>query len=63
MRPDYYKLGDLECIDVVRHMPFLEGNIVKYLWRWRQKGGIKDLHKARTYLQFLIDEAEQNPPE
>lgn len=34
---------------------FCEGNIVKYVSRWRGKGGIEDLRKARHYLDLLIE--------
>lgn len=34
---------------------FLEGNVVKYITRWRYKGGLDDLHKAAHYLQKLIE--------
>lgn len=34
---------------------FFEGNIVKYVTRWRQKGGVEDLRKARHYLDKLIE--------
>lgn len=37
------------------NLPFCEGNVVKYICRWRQKGGVEDLYKAKQYLQFLID--------
>jgi hypothetical protein len=34
---------------------FAEGNIIKYVSRWRAKGGIEDLKKARHYLDLLIE--------
>ena len=34
---------------------YFEGNVVKYLSRWRDKGGVQDLHKAAHYLQKLIE--------
>lgn len=49
----------IECIDVVRHMGFNDGNAVKYLWRRDHKGGIEDLRKARWYLDDLIRELER----
>jgi hypothetical protein len=49
----------IECIDVVEHLPFLEGNILKYVWRWRGKGGVEDLRTARWYLDRLIAQAEK----
>lgn len=37
---------------------FSEGNIVKYISRWKAKGGIKDLRKAHHHTALLIEEAE-----
>lgn len=34
---------------------YFEGNVVKYVSRWRDKGGVQDLHKAAHYLQKLIE--------
>lgn len=39
---------------------YFEGNIIKYVSRWRDKGGVDDLKKARHYLDKLI---ELNTPE
>lgn len=61
-RPDYYKRGGMECWDVIRvltgdaYKAFLFGNVVKYLWRYDDKGGVEDLRKARTYLTMMIEE-------
>lgn len=42
---------------------FLEGNALKYLARWRSKGGVEDIRKAQHYLAKLVevlgDEAQQ----
>ncbi|WP_245578904.1 DUF3310 domain-containing protein [Inquilinus limosus] len=35
-------------------IPFPEGNVIKYVSRWRKKGGIQDLKKARDMLDKLI---------
>ena len=37
---------------------FPEGNIIKYVSRWRSKGGVDDLKKARHYLDLLIAHEE-----
>jgi hypothetical protein len=34
---------------------YFEGNVVKYVSRWREKGGVEDLRKARHYLDKLIE--------
>ena len=37
------------------NLGYFEGNVVKYVTRWKVKGGIQDLEKALHYLQKLID--------
>lgn len=56
--PNYYKRGNIEVTDFIldQSMSFLEGNIVKYLVRHKEKSGIDDLRKARWYLDKLIEE-------
>jgi len=34
---------------------FLWGNVIKYISRWQDKGGIEDLRKARHYMDKLIE--------
>lgn len=34
---------------------FCEGSVIKYVTRWRAKGGIEDLKKARHFLDLLIE--------
>lgn len=40
---------------VANNLGYLEGNIVKYVSRWRDKGGVEDLRKASHYLAKLIE--------
>jgi hypothetical protein len=45
------------------NLGFCEGNVVKYVTRWREKGGIADLRKAIHYIELLIQlETEQSQP-
>lgn len=47
----------IECIEIVRHMGFNLGNVVKYVWRAGLKdssGDIQDLEKAAWYLNDEI---------
>lgn len=37
------------------NLGFSEGNIIKYVTRWRSKGGIKDLEKAKHHIALLIE--------
>ena len=34
---------------------YFEGNVVKYVSRWRDKGGLADLEKAKHYIDMLIE--------
>lgn len=36
-------------------LPFIEGSIVKYITRWRDKGGVGDLRKIQHYVDLLIE--------
>ena len=65
-KPAHYRVGEVEAIDYIeqqlggqgiRH--YLEGNILKYMHRWRYKNGVEDLRKARWYLDKLIFEEVQ----
>jgi len=39
---------------------FCEGSIVKYITRWREKGGVEDLRKIKHYCDFLIQKELEN---
>jgi len=41
---------------------FCEGNVIKYVSRWREKGGVEDLKKARQYIDFLIQSEINSTP-
>lgn len=62
--PPHYNKAGIECIDALRAATgegfeyYLQGNILKYLWRYRYKNGTEDLKKARWYLDELIKEVE-----
>ena len=61
-KPVHYAAGSVECIDAIEAQMtpeefrgYLKGNVVKYLWRERKKGGKESLKKAKWYLNKLID--------
>lgn len=59
--PDYYDgRGGMQPFDVIDAfgLDFYEGNVVKYICRWRKKNGIEDLRKARNYIDEVIKRAE-----
>tara|TARA_R100001079_G_scaffold68993_1_gene36233 strand:- start:13 stop:213 length:201 start_codon:yes stop_codon:yes gene_type:complete len=57
INPPYYKKG-IETTDyIVSHdMNYVEGNIIKYVTRYKEKNGLQDLLKAEWYLNRLIKE-------
>jgi hypothetical protein len=54
---DHYKEKSIQPWDFIaaNQLGYFEGNIVKYVSRWQDKGGINDLKKARHYLDKLIE--------
>ncbi len=58
INPEHYKGKgkDIQPIDLIdsQNLGFYEGNIVKYVSRWKSKGLITDLKKAQYYLNRLI---------
>ena len=64
--PEHYTSGKIECIEAIEAATigltpieaFKTGNAIKYLWRWKKKGTpIKDLEKAKAYIDMLIKDA------
>ena len=69
VNPKHYKSAKgLECIDciegVVEGLTGIEatdtGNIIKYIWRWKNKDGVNDLKKAQWYINHLIAHVEND---
>lgn len=64
-KPSHYNQAGIECIDAIKAATgdgyefYLQGNILKYLWRYRYKNGIEDLKKAEFYLKRLIEEQSE----
>lgn len=62
INPQHYRKGAVECIDAIRsaltaeqYIGYLRGNLIKYSWRYQDKGGVTDLRKANWYLSRLIE--------
>lgn len=54
---EHYKKLHIQPVEYVYHndIGFFEGNVIKYVTRWRDKGGIADLEKAKHYIEMLIE--------
>ena len=57
----HYKDRAIQPIEFIlaNDLGFCEGNVVKYVTRWKDKNGVEDLRKAIHYLEFLIDKEEK----
>lgn len=59
--PEHYQ-GKVECIDAIEAATegltgieaVCTGNAIKYLYRWKRKGGVEDLRKAVWYINRMI---------
>lgn len=53
---DHYKSLAIQPVAYIHanKIPFIEGSIIKYVTRWRNKGGLKDLEKAKHFIDLLI---------
>lgn len=67
VNPSHYTKGNIECIDYITEalgtegtVAFCQGNVTKYLHRWKQKNGLQDLKKAQWYLNKMIAITESN---
>jgi hypothetical protein len=61
---DHYMDKSIQPWDYIvsNNLGFLEGNIVKYITRWKDKNGVADLRKAQHYLAKLIEVADGTDP-
>lgn len=58
---DHYRKQSIQPVEYIHAngIGYIEGNIIKYVTRWRGKNGIEDLKKARHYLDLLIEMEER----
>ncbi len=58
--PAHYDIGIPPVKFITSHgLGFLEGNIIKYITRYKMKGNpVEDLHKARVYIDLLLKQYE-----
>lgn len=65
--PDHYTWRGRECVGHLRnwlgyagYLAYLEGNVLKYLYRWPKKNGIQDLDKAIEYIELMKRAQEES---
>lgn len=64
--PGHYCQGGIECIKAIEasmtpeeFQGYCKGNVMKYIWRFREKNGLEDLKKAQVYLGWMIESKEK----
>ena len=60
----HYKDKAIQPIEYIHanKMGFCEGNVVKYITRWKEKNGVADLEKAKHYIELLIELENKGKP-
>jgi len=61
---DHYQKLKIQPIEYIlaNEMQFCEGAIIKYISRWRDKGGVEDLRKIKHFCDFLIENEVKEEP-
>mgnify|MGYP002516657379 CR=1 FL=1 len=66
-RPKHYNQGGIECIECIKAAvtnkvgieAVCVANVIKYLFRYEEKNGVEDVHKAKWYIDRLLKEMEE----
>lgn len=58
----HYKSQAIQPVEYIHanNIGYFEGNVIKYVTRWKNKNGIQDLEKAKHYLELLIELEKAN---
>jgi hypothetical protein len=53
----HYKKLKIQPVEYIHAngLGYFEGNVIKYITRWPDKGGVQDLEKAKHYIELLIE--------
>lgn len=59
---DHYKKLKIQPVEYIHanNIGYFEGNVIKYVSRWRDKNGVTDLEKAKHYIELLIEMEQKN---
>lgn len=57
---NHYKDKAIQPVEYImaNNIGFMEGSVIKYVTRWKDKGGVGDLRKAKHFLEMLIESQE-----
>lgn len=58
----HYKQMPIQPLEFIAKngLDFFQGNVLKYILRYKDKGGVEDLKKARHYIEMIIEMMEQD---
>jgi Protein of unknwon function (DUF3310) len=58
----HYKDNAIQPVEYIHAngLGFCEGNVIKYITRWKEKNGMEDLYKAQHYIELLIELEKRN---
>lgn len=61
--PNYYEDMKIKPRDFIEknNLDFFQGNVLKYICRYKHKDGVKDLEKAKKYIDFMIQYYNEKP--
>lgn len=61
----HYKKFPIQPVEFIQknNLNWCQGNVIKYVTRYKDKNGLEDLKKAKHYIDMLIDFEYQNPKE
>lgn len=59
---NHYKKLAIQPVEYIHanKLGFIEGSVIKYVTRWRDKNGIRDLEKAKHFIDLLIELERKN---
>lgn len=59
---NHYKSQAIQPVEYIHanNIGYFEGNVIKYVTRWKNKNGVQDLEKAKHYLELLIELEKAN---
>ena len=59
---DHYSKLAIQPVEYINanHLSYLQGNVIKYITRYKDKNGLQDLQKAKHYVQMLIELEDKN---
>ena len=57
INPDHYGCSEIDVIDFCQanNLDFMQGNVIKYVFRYKNKNGLEDLEKAKEYIDRMIE--------